>query len=114
MFMDERQKNTHIFPGDAAIKSIGANYQTKKIEQLINEYYFLQSRINYYRERLDLARNKLKLPSAKIYKVSKAKPVYKKSSPKLSINLVGFCLTAFILTLIFILLRHQIKYLKES
>lgn len=114
MFMDERQKNTHIFPGDAAIKSIGANYQTKKVEQLINEYYFLQGRLNYYRERLDMAKNKLKLPSAKIYKVSRAKPVYKKSSPKLSINLIGFCLTAFVLTLLFILVKHQIRYLKES
>ena len=114
MFMDERQKNTHIYPGDAAVKKITSTNQTQLVELLINDYYFMQGRLNFIKGKLDDARMKKRQPIAKIYKVSKAKPNYKKVAPKLSVNLITFGMIGFILTLLFVLGQARLKQLKEE
>lgn len=114
MFMEERQKNTHIYPGDAAIKKISAQNQTMEVEKLINEYYFMQGRLNFIRGKLDEAQTRLNLPIASVYKISWAKPNYKKVSPKLSVNGIIFLLGGFILTLLFLLIRDQFAQIKND
>lgn len=114
MFMEERQKNTHIFPGDKAVKNISKENQTMQVEKLINDYYFMQNRLNEIRGKLDEAKLRLKMPIASIYKISWAKPNFKKVSPKLSINGIIFLVTGFVLTLLYYLIREQVTVIKKQ
>ncbi len=114
MFMEERQKNTHIYPGDEAVKKIGSINQTQEVERLINEYYFMQGRLNFIRGKLDEANTRLNLPIASVYKISWAKANYQKVSPRLSINGIVFIAAGFIITLLLLLAKDQWKRIKQE
>lgn len=114
MFIEERQKNTHILPADEGIKNISSSNQTQEVEKLINDYYFKQGRLNFIREKLDEATTKLNQPIPSIYKISLAKPVYKKVSPSLLINAIIFTSSTLIITLLLIIGIEQIKSLKKD
>lgn len=114
MFIEERQKNTHIYPADEGIKNISSKNQTQEVEKLINDYYFNQGRLNYVREKLDEALIKLNQPIPSIYKISLPKPIYKKVSPSLLVNVIIFSSVTFIITLLLIIGSEQIKRLKKE
>ena len=114
MFMEERQKNTHIFPGDEGVKKISVINQTQEVESLINDYYFMQGRMNFVRQKLDEAQLKLDQPIPSVYKISLAKPIYKKVSPSMLINAIIFTSATFIVTLLLIIGIEQIKSLKKE
>lgn len=114
MFMDERQKNTHIYPGDQAVRNISPQNQTMQVEKLINDYYFMQGRLNFIRGKLDEANTRLNLPIASVYKISWAKPNYQKVSPRLSINGIIFLVAGFIITLLFFLAKEQLAIIKKE
>lgn len=113
-FIEERQKNTHISPGDEGVKNILPVNQTQEVEGLINDYYFAQGRLNLIREKLDEATTKLNQPLPSIYKISLAKPVYKKVSPSLLVNIILFTSITLIITLLLIIGIEQIKKIKQE
>jgi len=112
-FMDERQRNAHVLPADEAIKRIKGSNQTMEVELLINQYYFLQGRLNFIKEKLDRAELKQKMPVNSVYTVSKAQANYKKTSPKLSLYLIGFILGGLFLTVFLGLFLEEFKKLKK-
>lgn len=114
MFMEERQRNTHIYPGDEGVRNISPQHQTKTVEKLINDYYFMQGRLNFIRGKLDEANTRLNLPIASTYKISWGEANYKKVSPKLSVNLILFVGAGFIIALLYFLIRQQIQAIKKE
>jgi capsular polysaccharide biosynthesis protein len=113
-FMEERQKNTHIYPGDEGVKQISKTNQTQEVESLINDYYFMQGRMNFARQKLDEAETKLNQPIPSVYKISLAKPIHKKVSPSMMVNAILFVMITLVLSLLFILGFDQLKRIKKE
>lgn len=113
-FLEERQRNTHVFPGDEAVKKLGSINKTQEIERLINNYYFQQDKLNWIRGKLEEAKNKLEWSTPRVYKISRAEAMHKKVSPKLSINLLAFVAFALVLSIMWILLTDSYKRFKQK
>lgn len=80
-----------------------------KLEQMINNYMYEQSRLNDLSERYRRAKTQYERPATHAFVLQYAKPSYKKRSPHYSTNVLILLLCSWVFLTGFLLIRDKLK-----